>query len=223
MPEDTPNLGLKKPIEGELDWDTPLRETLDMLDDLIPGKADVGHDHDGVYSEPDHTHEGGGGSETAWWTINASGDMPVETYMIVRDIDTTTAAITAAIGGQTVWTQSTPAAYVAASAGSTISSVQCLASAPQSISLVRVALQKITDPDGTFLAMPGSYAVHYSMFNPGTPVDTVALGPFPAVAVSGNHFTFPDADDADYNVAGSIITIKNAGMYRLIVDVSWVL
>lgn len=66
MPESTPRLGLQKPIEGEADWDVPLRASLDTIDtvcETIEGaqaKVDA-------HAESPH---GGGGAEPTWTTYN---------------------------------------------------------------------------------------------------------------------------------------------------------
>lgn len=156
---------------------------------------------------------GGGGGLLPWTQIGVNADMPVETYLIINETDTVSQVIS-----PDDYTQSS-LSYVAASAGSIIQSVLLTAWAPRSISLVRLHITKLTDDEGTFLAMPGSYSVQYFISN--VTFNTVALSLYPAVAVSGIHFHFADTDNSDYNSTGSVVTIKNSGHYRMGVDVRW--
>ena len=156
---------------------------------------------------------GGGGGTLTWTQILVNADVPVETNPIIIDTDVTSQQLS-----PDDFTHKT-VTYIAASAGSVIQSILLTAWAPRTIDLVRVHLAKITDENGTFLAMPGSYSLQ--AFTSTATFDTVAILTYPAVAMSGLHFSFPDADNSAYNSTGSVITIKGAGHYRLGVDVHW--
>lgn len=153
------------------------------------------------------------GAFGAWTQVGVNAELPTETYTALIDTDTTSQLVSPDDYIQA------PVTYIAASAGATISSVYALAWAPRSIDLVRLHLTRITDANGTFLVMPGAYSLQ--TFTSSVLFDTVVLGPFPAAAILGTHFTFPDVDNANYNSTSSLITIKNAGHYRLGVDVHW--
>lgn len=156
---------------------------------------------------------GGGGGSLAWTQIGVNADIPVETYLVINETD-----VVSQLLSPDDYTQSA-LSYMAVSAGSIVQGIILTAWAARSISLVRLHITKLTDANGTFLAMPGSYSVQYFISN--TTFNTVALSVYPAVALSGVHFTFADIDNADYNSTSSVVTIKNAGHYRMGVDVHW--
>lgn len=41
MSETTPRLALKKPVHGEMGWDSPLRQTIDIIDSTVAAITDV--------------------------------------------------------------------------------------------------------------------------------------------------------------------------------------